>query len=263
LRFNGDFRNSNDSSSALRTLETSRPDLAELIQREAMQLEQLFRDTFHHHRFTGRSGTFFAYEGLGSVYWHMVSKLLLAVADVHVAASQAGVARSVLDDLRNHFREIREGLGVSSLPGKWGAFPIDPYSHTPKHSGAQQPGMTGQVKEDVLSRLVEVGVRVNQGVISFDPSMFESAELLQSTTRLNTFGVDGQPVEITVPSGSFVFSFCQVPIVVSKGRTPQIRIHARGLEKPVERSGLSLTLLESASIFDRDHLIERIDIVFS
>ena len=30
----------------------------------------------------------------------------------------------------------------------YGAFPSDPYSHTPAHAGAQQPGMTGQVKED-------------------------------------------------------------------------------------------------------------------
>ena len=41
----------------------------------------LFEETFHHDQFTGRSGTFFAYEGLGSIYWHMVSKLLLAAQE--------------------------------------------------------------------------------------------------------------------------------------------------------------------------------------
>ena len=41
----------------------------------------MFENVFHHNEFTGRSGTFFAYEGLGSIYWHMVSKLLLAVQE--------------------------------------------------------------------------------------------------------------------------------------------------------------------------------------
>ena len=41
----------------------------------------LFEKVFHHDTFTGRLGTFFAYEGLGSIYWHMVSKLLLAAQE--------------------------------------------------------------------------------------------------------------------------------------------------------------------------------------
>ena len=36
---------------------------------------------FDHKSFTGRSGTFFGYEGLGSIYWHMVSKLLVAAQE--------------------------------------------------------------------------------------------------------------------------------------------------------------------------------------
>ena len=41
----------------------------------------LFESVFHHAAFTGRSGTMYRYEGLGSIYWHMVSKLLLAVQE--------------------------------------------------------------------------------------------------------------------------------------------------------------------------------------
>ena len=39
--------------------------------------------------FTGRSGSFFAYEGLGSIYWHMVSKLLLAVRSAYFVVLQS------------------------------------------------------------------------------------------------------------------------------------------------------------------------------
>src|SRR6185312_13052268 len=43
----------------------------------------VFEQVFRHAEFTGRSGSFFAYEGLGSIYWHMVAKLLLAVQENH------------------------------------------------------------------------------------------------------------------------------------------------------------------------------------
>ena len=58
-----------------------------------------------------------------------------------------------------------EGIGVNKSPELYGAFPTDPYSHTPAGKGAQQPGMTGQVKEDVISRFGELGVEVNNGII--------------------------------------------------------------------------------------------------
>ena len=46
-----------------------------------------------------------------------------------------------------HF-EINAGIGAHKSPELYGAFPTDPYSHTPGGKGAQQPGMTGQVKEE-------------------------------------------------------------------------------------------------------------------
>ena len=64
--------------------------------------------------------------------------------------------------------EINEGIGVHKSPSLYGAFPTDPYSHTPANKGAQQPGMTGQVKEDVISRFGEMGINIRQGKISFD-----------------------------------------------------------------------------------------------
>ena len=43
---------------------------------ERDQVTNLFVELFEHHLFTGRSGGMYAYEGIGSIYWHMVSKLL-------------------------------------------------------------------------------------------------------------------------------------------------------------------------------------------
>ena len=58
----------------------------------------------------------------------------------------------------DHYFEINEGIGVNKSPGLYGAFPTDPYSHTPRGRGVQQPGMTGQVKEDIVSRFYELGL---------------------------------------------------------------------------------------------------------
>ena len=113
----------------------------------------LFETTFNHRAFTGRSGTFFAYEGLGSIYWHMVSKLLLAAQECHRRAVEEGAAETVIAALANAYYDIRQGLGFNKSPAEYGAFPTDPYSHTPMGSGARQPGMTGQVKEEILTRL--------------------------------------------------------------------------------------------------------------
>ena len=49
----------------------------------------------------------------------------------------------------DHYFEILAGIGAHKSPELYGAFPTDPYSHTPGGKGAQQPGMTGQVKEDL------------------------------------------------------------------------------------------------------------------
>ena len=101
----------------------------------------------------------YGYEGLGSIYWHMVSKLQLAVYEVTNKAIISNSDEKVIGQLFDHYFEINEGIGVNKSPDLYGAFPTDPYSHT-IWKGAQQPGMTGQVKEDIISRFGELGVRV-------------------------------------------------------------------------------------------------------
>lgn len=131
------------------------------------QLTDLYEQTFHHHAFTGRSGSMYKYEGLGSIYWHMVSKLKLAVAE-NIALCAQSSTRSALIAA---YHEIDEGIGSHKQPQEYGSFPFDAYSHTPSMSGVQQPGMTGQVKEDILSRFIELGIRIHDGQISIDPCM--------------------------------------------------------------------------------------------
>ena len=167
------------------------------------ELKDLYEQVFNHHAFTGRSGTFYKYEGLGCIYWHMVSKLLLAVGEVIQSVSPkdglSSVSAAVLSRLRNHYFAIREGLGSHKQPAEYGSFPFDPYSHTPSMAGVQQPGMTGQVKEDILNRFFELGVSVHDGQITFHPTMLTERDF---------------------KDGELHFTYCGTEIIYKKSALP-------------------------------------------
>ncbi len=182
---------------------------------------EVFEEAWHHRAFTGRSGSMFAYEGLGSIYWHMVAKLLLAVQEQAFAAAEDGRPAAVQARLRAHYWAIRDGLGgVKKGPAGWGAFPLDPYSHTPGQGGARQPGMTGQVKEEVLARLGELGVTVRAGRLALQPALLRREELLAAPARLETVALDGAPLAVEVPAGALAFTLGQVPVVVRHATAP-------------------------------------------
>ena len=153
-------------------LEAAGADLGDALQ----PLAEAYERVLNHHAFTGRSGTMFGYEGLGCIYWHMVAKLLLAVQEQRVRARPTGRRRE-LPALIAYYRRVRDGLGYRKDAAAYGAFPADPYSHTPGEGGAQQPGMTGQVKEEILTRWGELGLRVRDGRVHFDPVLLDAAEL--------------------------------------------------------------------------------------
>ncbi|MFT6700054.1 MAG: hypothetical protein ACJAVD_001564, partial [Porticoccaceae bacterium] len=166
--FNSNFNNANRLKEAFEDLPL---EYAGLIEKESELLLEIFEEVFNHKAFTGRSGTFFGYEGLGSIYWHMVSKLLLSVQENCLLAVKNNESEVLIGKLFDHYYEIQAGIGVHKSPKLYGAFPTDPYSHTPGGKGAQQPGMTGQVKEDFLSRIGELGVFVKEGKINFSPRL--------------------------------------------------------------------------------------------
>ncbi|MGN0739415.1 MAG: hypothetical protein ACI4LX_04510 [Treponema sp.] len=177
--FNPDFRNAAVLSEALEKKSCDE------IQKE--KILALYESAFHHSSFTGRSGTFYAYEGLGSIYWHMVSKLLLAVQENFDSAKDESAEKA---ELAKAYYEIRNGLGFNKTPELYGAFPTDPYSHTPSGQGAKQPGMTGQVKEEVITRWGELGMKLCNGKIVIKPDLLCKKEFDENQTLSFTrFGV--------------------------------------------------------------------------
>jgi len=213
LHFNGNFKNAQDLDIALTALADGA--YKDHVAKDRELVLDIFEQIFNHKAFTGRSGTFFSYEGLGSIYWHMVSKLLLAVQECCLKAIEEHADPVVAGRLLEHYYEIEAGIGVHKSPALYGAFPTDPYSHTPQHRGAQQPGMTGQVKEDILARFGELGVFVQAGKLFFNPCLLRKGEFLQEAQTFEYLNVRNERRQIHLEQNSLCFTFCQIPVVYS------------------------------------------------
>jgi hypothetical protein len=209
-RFNADLSNAGMLNHELDTLTDVYGDE---VERARKPLQELYETVFNHQEFTGRSGGMFGFEGLGCVYWHMVAKLLLAVEENFFTALDQGSDAAVCNKLGRLYYRVRKGIGFNKTPAEYGAFPTDPYSHTPKHAGAQQPGMTGQVKEEIIARFGELGVRVRNGEVSFQPDLLRAQEFSSQPGEFRYLDVDDKWQVIQVPQRGLAFTWCQVPIV--------------------------------------------------
>lgn len=257
--FNGRFRNVGDVIQQLNEL-SQEAAYADLIAAERDFICDLFETTFNHRAFTGRSGTFFAFEGLGSIYWHMVSKLLLAVQECYQQAEVDGVETAVTDALSAAYYDIRAGLSFNKVPAVYGAFPTDPYSHTPQGSGARQPGMTGQVKEEILTRWGELGLRVTAGMIDFTPTLLSVAEFLPQPAQFEYVDVAGNAQAISLPAQSLAFTFCQTPIIYTQSDQDVIEImYENGRSDSI--AGNSLDAQISHHIFSRDGVVRQLNVM--
>mgnify|MGYP001818514930 FL=1 len=218
-------------------------------------VRELWRRTFAHDEFTGRSDRFFMFEGLGSIYWHMVAKLAVAVQGCLDRASEPQSA----SDLAAIYHDIRDGLGFRKDPALQGAFPTDPYSHTPQHMGAQQPGMTGQVKEQIITRFGELGVEVCEGCVRFAPRLIPGSEFTSVPTSVSFRGGDGRTTTLELEAGSLAFTYCSVPVVYRLGNTSAIELQLA--DGRLERlDGPSLTRAQSSALFARGGAYRRISV---
>ncbi len=257
FHFNATFRNANELKQALKEL--SHTTYKELATKEQKLILGIFEEIFDHQSFTGRSGTFYSYEGLGCIYWHMVSKLVLALEENYYWAVKKNSQKQTLAKLVEHYYVTRAGIGLNKSPELYGAFPTDPYSHTPAHAGAKQPGMTGQVKEDILSRWGELGINVEEGYIRFDPILLRKSEFVQVNTVFNYYNIEDMPSQIELQRGSLAFTYCKVPFVYHISDQAKITVtYAYG--RIINSTKLALDEETSAAIFQRTGKVARIDV---
>lgn len=213
---------------------------AEVSMDERAVVHEVYEQLFQHHAFTGRSGGMHGYEGIGSIYWHMVAKLLLAVQERAIEVEDAG-DEALLERLTAVYRRVRDGLGFRKDPATYGAFPTDCYSHTPAHAGAQQPGMTGQVKEEVLTRAGELGLRRRDGLVAFGRPLLPTAELVTD--------VDG--------TRGFSLTVCGTPVRVEVADSDEVRVERAGGDVEVV-PGRVLDAASSGAVLDRSGEVARV-----
>jgi hypothetical protein len=256
--FNGNFHNANDLKIALNQLSLHK-EYKDLVKKDSELILQIFEEVFNHKAFTGRSGTFYGYEGLGSIYWHMVSKLHLAVLEVINNAIDTNEDQSTINALVHHFDEIGAGIGIHKSPKVYGAYPTDPYSHTPFGKGAQQPGMTGQVKEDVLVRIGEFGVKMKYGKLHFQPTFLKKEAFLSNDTEASFIMVDGSIKQIHLKKNSLAFTTCQIPVIYTINNSSKIVLNYKNGETKTFDS-LELNEVESKKIVQRTNEILVIEV---
>ena len=266
LHFQADLTNASDLAKCLDHL-AMQAKWGTAINRDRQAILDLWEQVFLHSEFTGRSGTMFGFEGLGSIYWHMVAKLLLAVQESYRLAMDSKADAAAVKKLADAYYDVRNGLGFTKSPAVYGAFPTDPYSHTPRDRGAQQPGMTGQVKEEILTRLGELGVGVEAGRIRFSPSLLRLDEFFPESHRFDYVDMSGCEQTWSLPAKSLVFTFCQTPVAYlltqSKpgGEAAPVSItierNGHGIETV---PGSSLSLADSRAIFNRTGEISKLTV---
>lgn len=223
------------------------------------EVHEAYESVFRHRDFTGRSGTMYAYEGIRCIYWHMVAKLLLAVQECFFRARDAGEPAAVVRALKRHYRAVRAGLGFTKTPAEFGAFPLDAYSHTPFAGGAQQPGMTGQVKEEILARFGELGVRVGGGKIRFDPSLLDPREFLRRPAEFRCLDAAGQERAVPLKRGELAFTLCQVPVVYRLASRDSVTVSGRSSRSG---GGLELDAEAGQELFLQSGAITMIEVAF-
>jgi hypothetical protein len=255
--FSGQLHNTKDVNEALEVL-AKKSQFAEIVGTEKNKIAALFEEVFQHTEFTGRSGTFFAYEGLGSIYWHMVSKLLLATQETALRCQDEPASTGLVEK----YYQVCAGLGFNKTPGQFGSFPTDPYSHTPKGQGARQPGMTGLVKEEILARQAEVGWAIENGCLIFTSLLFNPKELLTAPGFFDYVDVTGKSQRIDLPAGSLAYTICEVPIVIQLADAPGLEIYLTdGAIKKINDNRLDA--IDSRHIFQRDGFVHHLMVYLS
>ena len=162
------------------------------------------------------------------------------------------------------YYQVREGIGFNKTPSEYGAVPTDPYSHTPKHAGAQQPGMTGQVKEEIVSRFGELGVRVKDGSVCFQPSLLRECEFSSEENTFRYLDVEDNWQSITVRARGLAFSWCQVPVVYQLVDDAESTVSVTWQDGSVKTfNDMLLPADESAELFRRSNHIRLLTLSLS
>ena len=116
--------------------------------------------------------------------------------------------------------------------------------------------MTGQVKEDFITRFTELGVSVHSGQIRFAPVILQRSEFL-SEPEIWRFPLGAVEQNLEIDAGSLAFSLCGIPVIYRLADNAALQVVKDNGE--VENlPGNRLGKPDSRSVFGRDKRIRQI-----
>jgi hypothetical protein len=121
--------------------------------------------------------------------------------------------------------------------------------------------MTGQVKEDLISRLGEMGVVVEDGRLCFHRLLVKRNEFLTDARSFQFYDLDGQRRSLDLDPGTLAFTTCQVPVVAHQSGPQRIEI-TRVDGSIISAETLALDAETSAAVFERTGAVCRLDVFF-
>jgi len=119
--------------------------------------------------------------------------------------------------------------------------------------------MTGQVKEDLLSRFGELGVFVEKGKIIFKPRLLKTSEFLDEPKVFEYININGEKQQLNIDKNQLCFTYCQVPIIYSLSNDNSVEVIFND-ESNIVFDSLSLDGSTSSEMFDRSNKINHIKV---
>jgi hypothetical protein len=121
--------------------------------------------------------------------------------------------------------------------------------------------MTGQVKEELITRFGELGLVWEDGQLEVIPGLLRSEEFLAEPNALTYLNVDNQWQTVDLASGSLAFTMAQVPFVYRKADALAIRVVGTDGKISVQ-TGATISAPVVAQLVSRSGEISRIEVDF-
>ena len=122
--------------------------------------------------------------------------------------------------------------------------------------------MTGQVKEEIITRIGELGCIINSGKLFFNPKLLKISEFLKEKSTFSYVNVNQSMCKLDLKQNQLAFTYCQIPIVYELKDGDQSISVSYANNKIENINGNALSKEMSADLFSRSGKIKEIRVCF-